>query len=111
MFTPKELSVIKLEYFNVIFCASDVCEVESKNGDHWMIMKVQIRNSKRRKAHTSSFSYYYQLYHRHADISSFHLHAEHIDLLDAVLDIIAHDDYRLGKKGKTYFDDVVEMYG
>ena len=42
MFTSKELSIITLEYFKVKMCVSDVCELESQNGDHWLILKKQV---------------------------------------------------------------------
>ena len=111
MFTPKELTLINLEYFNLIFCASDICELESHNGDHWMIVKVQTFVPKYKVATKKHFNYYYQLYHRHNDADGFHLQAEHIDLLDAVLDIINHDDYRLRRRGSRHFDEVVEEFG
>lgn len=111
MFTPEELSLLQLNYFKTIICSSDVCELQSKNGDYWMILKIQTLVPKRKLENIQHFDYTYQLYHRHKDAEGYHIQCAHIDLLSAVLDIIAHDDYRLGKKGKTYFDEVVEMYG
>lgn len=110
MFTSEEKSLLGLTYFTSIMCATDVCELESKNGDHWLILKVQNHIPKHKISNIKHFDYTYQLYHRHHDAEGFHLQTEHINLLDVILDIISHDDYRLRKKGKTYFDTVVSMY-
>lgn len=110
MFSSKELSILTLDYFNVKMCCSDVCELESQNGDHWIILKQQTHIPKRQLQNVKHFNYIFMLYHRHNDGEGFHLHAEHINVLDAILDIINHDDYRLKRKGKTYFDTVVTMY-
>ena len=110
MFNSNELSILTLDYFNVKMCCSDVCELESQNGDHWIILKQQTHIPKRQLQNVKHFNYIFMLYHRHNDGEGFHLHAEHINVLDAILDIINHDDYRLKRKGKTYFDKVVSMF-
>ncbi len=110
MFTEREKSLLQLNYFTPVFCASDVCEIQSKNGDHWIILKVQTHVPKRKMENIRHFDYTYRLYHRHADVEGFHEQSEHIDLLDLVLEVINHDDYRLHRRGKTFFDEVVKMY-
>ena len=42
MFSSNDLSLINLDYFDVVMCASDVCELVSQNGYHWMIIKKQV---------------------------------------------------------------------
>ena len=59
MFTSKELSIITLEYFKVKMCVSDVCELESQNGDHWLILKKQVTVPKKQLHNIKSFSYTY----------------------------------------------------
>ena len=67
MFTSKELSIITLEYFKVKMCVSDVCELESQNGDHWLILKKQVTVPKKQLHNIKSFSYTYLVFHRHSD--------------------------------------------
>ena len=110
MFTSKEKTLLELTYFKSILCATDVCELESKNGDRWLILKVQNYVPKHKLSNVKDFDYTYQLYHRHKEADGFHLQTEYINLLDVILEIIAHDDYRLKNKGKTYFDTVVSIY-
>lgn len=110
MFTSKELILLKLDYFKTVMLASDVCELESKNGDHWIILKVQNHISKTKLHNVKHFNYTYQVYHRHQNVESFHRQLEYANLLDVILEIINHDDYRLKHKGKTFFDTVLEQY-
>ena len=110
MFTSKELSLLQLSYFKPIFCASDACELQSKNGDHWLILKVQNHIPRKKLQNTKHFDYTYLLFHRHEDSDGFHAQTEFADLLDLVLEIINHDDHKLKRRGKTFFDEVVEMY-
>ena len=110
MFNSKDVSLIILDYFDVVMCASDVCEIVSQNGDHWMILKKQATVPRGQLKHTKHFDYTFLLYHRHSGSKGFHLHSEYTSVLDTVLDIINHDDYRLKRKGRTYFDEVVETY-
>ncbi len=109
MFNANELTLLNLNYFNQVFCATDVCELISQNGDHWIILKVQYSVPKAQVRYKHP-DYIFSLYHRHANAKSFHLHAEYMTILDTVLDIIQHDDYRLKRKGRTFFDDVVDNY-
>ena len=114
MFTSKELSIITHEYFKVKMCVSDVCELESQNGDHWLILKKQVTVPKKQLHNIKSFSYTYLVFHRHSGSDGFHLHTEMSSLLDCILEIINHDDYRLKRRRtgneKTYFDVVVSKF-
>ena len=110
MFNKNDLPLLRLEYFEQVFCASDVCELISQNGDHWLILKKQVSLSKGQLKHTKHIDSTYILYHRHASSKGFHLHSEFVSVLDCILEIISHDDFRLKRKGRTYFDEVVETY-
>ena len=110
MFTSEELSILNLNYFNVKMCGSDVCELESQNGDHWLILKKQTMVPRGQVQHVTEFSYTFILFHRHSDAEGFHYQTEFLNVLDVILEIINHDDYRLKRRGKTYFDTVVAMY-
>ena len=110
MFKSDELSLLNLEYFNVVMCVSDVCELESQNGDHWIVLKRQATVPKSQLRKTRNFQYTFLIYHRHSGTKGFHFHSEMPGALDAVLEIINHDDYRLKRKGRTYFDEVVDRF-
>ncbi len=113
MFSEKELTLVNLDYFDLIMCASDVCEVVSKNHDHWLILKKQTHLSRKqlKKAEEtgSGFQYSFVVYHRHADADGFHYHSEWISLLDVVLEIINHDDYRLRDRNGA-FEQIAREY-
>lgn len=110
MFNKEELTLINLQYFKTINVLSDVCEVVSQNGDHWIILKVQEHVPKNELCNKKHFDYMYNLYHRHEDAEGFHYQSEFVNLLDLILEIINHDDYRLKRRGRTYFDELVETY-
>ena len=110
MFSSEEKSLITLDYFKLKMCVSDVCEIESQNGDHWIILKKQAHIPKRQLPNVKHFEYTFLLYHRHADAEGFHYQSEFTNILDLILDIINHDDFRLKRRGKTFFDTVLTMY-
>ena len=106
----KELSLLQLSYFKQITLGSDICELQSQNGDRWMLLKVQNHISRKKLQNVKHFDYSYLLFHRHEDSDGFHAQTEFADLLDLVLEIINHDDHKLKHRGKTFFDEVLEMY-
>ena len=51
------------------------------------------------------------VYHQlNSGAKGFHFHSELPGALDVVLEIINHDDYRLKRKERTYFDEVVDRF-
>ncbi len=110
MFSSEELSMLTLDYFEVKMCVSDVCELVSQNGDHWMILKQQMPKPKQLLSQIRHFDYCYVMYHKHKGAEGFHLHSTVASVLDAVLEIICHDDYRLGRKRNQYFYKVLNLF-
>ena len=102
MFTAEEVGLIKLRYFSHKKVLSDICELESKNGDYWMIIKKQEYVPKKMLKYTYEFKYTFELYHRHANAEGFHYHSEFDSLLKAILEIIDHDCYRLKSGNVTH---------
>lgn len=119
MFNPKELSVIN-NYFNVIFCTSASCELESGNGDHWIIIKIQNHSPELEETDTMLHSYSYELYRRNTDLDCLQLQAEYESALDAVWSIIDQDnhknhgndgcDNKLLRIDKIRLDDVIKEF-
>lgn len=110
MFTSQELSILNISYFKQIMLASDVSELESQNGDHWLILKKQAPLPKRQRDKSKGLHYTYLIYHRHNDAEGFHFQSEMPDMLSVALELIQEDDYRLKRKGRTAFDEVLEEF-
>ena len=118
MFNPKELSVIN-NYFNVIFCTSASCELESGNGDHWIIIMIQDQNSEHQETDTTHSTYSYELYRRNTDKDCLQLQAEYASALDAAWSIIDQDKHKhqdndgfdnmLHRMDKTCLDDIIKF--
>ncbi len=106
MFTIKDFLSLT-DYF--IYLSTDeksYFEVISKNTSHrWKIIK----NDK-----------LYSLMHAHNTSDSYHLHGEFYSMLDCVLEIVDHDEWKLniwrhkhiGKwvQPQTYFDKLIKWY-
>ena len=108
MFSEKDKSLINQEYFKINVLSDAVAELESENGDWWILMEIQRWLSRRQRASQMIPQVFYRLMHRHANSEAFHEHGEYISVLDAVLEIINHDDYRLKRHGRTHFNKLLE---
>ncbi len=108
MFSEKDKSLINQEYFKVNVLSDAVAELESENGDWWILTEAQRWLSRRQRASQTVPQVFYRLMHRHANSEAFHEHGEYISVLDAVLEITNHDDYRLKRHGRTHFDEILE---
>ncbi len=63
---------------------------------------------------------YYRLYHAHKYEDGYHIHGQFKLMIDCVLEIVDHDEWKLGiwrhkrigkmKQPKTYFDWLIETY-
>lgn len=108
MFSEKDKSLIRQDYFNVTILSDSFAELESENGDWWMILEVQQWLSRRQRASQTVPRVFYRLMHRHANSEAYHDHSEHICILDVILEITNHDDYRLKRHGQTHFDEILK---
>lgn len=96
MFTSTEYEIMTLPYFNVINDSPDFFEIQSKNTGHfWAIMPL---------------GNYVRLYHKYKKSHKYHFQTDTMSVLDAVLEIVNHDDYKLHRKG-TFFEELVATYG
>ena len=108
MFSEKDKSLINQKYFQINVLSDAVAELQSENGDWWILMEVQQWLSRRQRASQTRPRSIYRLMHRHADSEAYHEHGEYICVLDAILEITDHDDYRLRRHGRTHFDEILE---
>ncbi len=63
---------------------------------------------------------YYKLFHAHKLEDGYHLHGQFVELFDCVLEIVEHDEWKIGlwrhnrigkrKQPRTYFDELIETY-
>ncbi len=111
MFSEKDKAIISRDFFEIIYMGDAIAELRSENEDYWMIMEVQQWLSRRQRASQTIPTVFYRVMHRHADSESFHEHIECINVLDCVLEILQHDDFRLKRRGKTHFDELLEEVG
>ena len=105
MFTQKDVEVMTLPYFNVIKAEKEKFEIQSKNTGHfWMILPEGKE---------------YRLMHKYHQEDNYHTQMYMPSVVDLVLDIINHDDYKLhgsrlnrlySTKEGEYFKKVAEKY-
>ncbi len=106
MFTAKDL-LSMTDYFDFLSTDGENCfEVMSKNTTHcWKIVKM---------------SWGYQLLHAHELKDGYHIHGQYGSMIDCVLDIVEHDEWKLKiwrhknigkrKQSGTYFDQLIDRY-
>ncbi len=108
MFTSEEIGIIERECFNINILGSSVAELQSQNKDWWMIMETEQYLSKKELSKGKPKECFYFLMHKHSDANGYHEHGTFSCVLDAVLEILNHDDYRLKHRGKTEFDRLLD---
>lgn len=108
MFNKEEMNIIRRDFFSISVEGGSVVELKSQNGDWWMILEVQEWLSRHQIRAKVPRTVFYRLMHRHGDSDVFHEHGEYSSVLDAVLEIINHDDYRLKHRGRTHFEELLE---
>lgn len=96
MFTPTEYEILSLPYFNTVSTDPAMYEIQSKNtGHYWALVPT---------------GKYITLLHKYHESDEYHYQTQTLTVLDAVLEIVNHDDYKLHHKGRTFFDELVEKY-
>lgn len=99
MFTTKDKEMLGNPYFNIITENPVMYEVQSKNtGHYWVIMPLIDHKFK-----------YVRLMHKYKKEHEYHEQTTTASVLDAVLEIICHDDYKLHTKNPI-FEQFVEQY-
>ncbi len=106
MFTKDDL-LSMTDYFDFLSTDEETFfEIMSKNTTHcWKIVKE---------------AWGYQLLHAHKLSDGYHIHGQYRAMLDCVLDIVEHDEWKLGiwrhknigrrKQPYTYFDQLIDTY-
>lgn len=96
MFSTTEYEILSLPYFATVSRDPDFYEIQSKNTGHFWALKPE--------------NNYIHLFHKYREKDNYHHQTYTKDVLDAVLEIVNHDDYKLHRKG-TFFEELVEKYG
>ena len=99
MFTNKDKEMLGNPYFKILTQTPIMYEVQSKNtGNYWVIFPLQDRRQK-----------YVRLLHKYKKNDDYHEQSITGTVLDAVLEIINHDDYRLKTKNPI-FEQFIRLY-
>jgi len=99
MFTEKDKEMLANPYFKVVTKTSTMYEVQSKNTGHYWVIFPMVDHKLR----------YVKLMHKYKKEHDYHEQTTTGTVLDAVLEIICHDDYKLKTKNPI-FDQFVEKY-
>lgn len=106
MFTADDLLSLT-DYFDILSTDGETYfEIMSKNTTHyWKVLQE---------------SWGFLLYHAHTLSDGYHLHGEFVLLLDCILEIVEHDEWKLNiwryknigkrKQSNTYFDKLMDKY-
>ena len=108
MFSAEEKEIIMQDYFQIYNVTESLVEFRSQSHDWWMILEVEVKLTRRQLAAGVLHRRTYMLYHKHSDAEAYHEQGEYASVLDAILEVINHDDYRLHNKGRTHFDELLE---
>ncbi len=99
MFTKKEKEIMSISYFIVLNENEAMYELESKRtGQIWAIVPISLEQS-----------VYYKLLHKYLTEDNYHFQTDCGSVLDAVLEIINHDDYKLHNRSGL-FEEVLKQY-
>ncbi len=100
MFRSKDVEIMTLPYFEVIRENKSMYEIQSKcTGHYWAIVPLTSRNG-----------LYYQLLHKYREDDNYHFQLDCASVLDAILEIVNHDDFKLKRKSET-FENILSKYG
>lgn len=113
MMTQFEKEIVMQPYFTMHIVTDSLIEFQSQNKDWWILLQVEVYQRRHQLALGTPKEHTYKLYHKHDGASGFHEQGEYLEVLDAVLTVIDHDDYRMGKKRRgqtTHFEELLEWY-
>ena len=110
MFTQEEKNIMNRDFFTMHIMKDSLYEFQSQNRDWWIIMEVEVHQRKRELAKGTPKQHVYALYHKHHGAKGYHEHGLHQypSVLDCILEVINHDDYRQKRKGRTHFEELLE---
>ena len=100
MFSDKEKAIMNITYFNRVHEGNAIYELQSIcTGHFWAIIPVELNRK----------GIYYMLLHKYREQDCYHLQTNCNSVLDAVLEIISHDDYKM-KRNSGFFEKVWKQY-
>lgn len=110
MFTQEERNIMERDFFVMNIMTDSLYEFQSQNKDWWIIMEVEVYQTKKQIQAGVPKQHVYNLYHKHAGAKGYHEHGsrQYASVLDCVLEVINHDDYRQKRKGRTHFEELLE---
>ena len=100
MFTMRDVEIMSLPYFKVIRKSDAMYEIQSRSSKHYWAIVPIAKNSKEK---------YFKLLHKYHRDDDYHSQADFGTVLDSVLEIINHDEYKLRRK-TGYFEEVVKRF-
>ena len=83
MFTQEERSIMDRSFFTMHIMTDSLFEFQSQNHDWWIIMEVEVYQTKREMKAILPKSHTYTVYHRHSGARGFHEHGQYACVLDA----------------------------
>ena len=100
MFTDKEIEIMSISYFTVIGRNESMYELRSgRSGQIWAILPISLEGER----------VYYKLLHKYMEKENYHFQTDCGSVLDAVLEIINHDDYKLHQRSGD-FEEVIAKF-
>ena len=101
MLTDKEIEMMSISYFHVIGRNESMYELRSvRSGQIWAILPIALEGER----------VYYKLLHKYRKKENYHFQTDCGSVLDAVLEIINHDDHKLHHRSGD-FEEVAARLG
>ena len=101
MFTDREKEMMSISYSHVIGRNESMYELRSlRSGQFWAILPISLEGER----------VYYKLLHKYMEEENYHFQTDCGSVLDAVLEIINHDDHRLHHRSGD-FEEVAARFG
>lgn len=101
MFTKKEIEMMSISYFTVIGRNESMYELRSRrSGQIWGILPISLEGER----------VYFKLLHKYKEEENYHFQTDCGSVMDAVLEIINHDDYKLHHRSRD-FEEVIARFG
>ncbi len=99
MFSDKDKELLSISYFIPIRMNESMYELQSKRtGQIWAVVPLALDQG-----------VYYKLLHKYLTEENYHFQTDCGSVLDAVLEIINHDDYKLHNRSGQ-FEEVLKQY-
>ena len=99
MFSLKDMEIMTIPYFTIIQKNDTKFEIQSVcTGHYWAILMLK---TKKRN--------YFRLLHKYRKDDNYHYQIDCMTVLDAVLEIMCHDDYKLHRRS-SHFEETLQRF-